>query len=62
MVPEDIVFIGEWYEGETGSSLSATIGGCRGLSVGRAWLLCGCILLGPDIDEARVGVCIGCMG
>ena len=55
-LPGVMLFIGGWKEGETGSSFSATMGGCKVLSVGKAWLLCGCILLGPDTDAARTGV------
>jgi hypothetical protein len=39
IVPDEIEPGGEWYEGETGSCLSASKGGCKVFSVGKAWTL-----------------------
>lgn len=57
---EDMGCMGELYGGEAGSSLSAWIGGCSVFRVGSEWLpVC---MLGPDMEAARVGVCIGWTG
>jgi hypothetical protein len=37
MVPEDIALGGDWYDGETGSSLSRLAGGCSVFRVGSEW-------------------------
>jgi len=40
---DHIALDGDWYDGKTGSSLSAAIGGCSVFSVGRDWILGVCI-------------------
>ena len=57
IVPEEMALGGDWYDGETGSSLSMAAGGCRVLSVGSEWWLGVC----RDEDECACGdVCRGC--
>jgi hypothetical protein len=42
MDPDDMALGGDVYDGDTGSSLSAGMGGCSVFSVGKAWRLGGC--------------------
>jgi hypothetical protein len=35
MVPDDMALGGDWYDGETGSSLSTDAGGCSVFRVGK---------------------------
>jgi hypothetical protein len=58
----DMALGGDWYEGETGSILSATSGGCSGLRDGNGWWLGACMLLWPDEECACGDVCKGCRG
>jgi hypothetical protein len=60
IVPDDMALGGDWYEGDTGSSLSAAMGGCNVFSVGREWMLVVC--MGVDAECACGDVCSGCSG